>query len=270
MFLKALIISLIAVFGMLDSRLLGRSNFERPLILSTLVGLALGNLGQGLLIGATLELVSMGLVNVGAAVATDMTLGSVIASAFAILSHTSAQNALTIALPIAVFGQLLGIVTRMFLASLSHAGEHAIEQGKFKKALHYHIVWGTILYSLMYFIPTFVAIYFGTGVVSNIVKQIPDWLTAGLNLSSKLLPAFGFALLMSTMLNKKTVIYLLLGFFITAYGKLSVTGVAIFAVILALVLNEVLPNSNKHDGPSAQQTKTDDTNDTDDDELEEL
>lgn len=244
MFWQALVIGIIAVFGMADSRLLGRTNFERPLILSTLVGLALGDLGKGLLVGATLELMAMGLVNIGAAAPPDMTLGSVIASAFAILSHTNAQTALTIALPIAILGQLIGIVLRMVLSSLSHAAEHAIGQGKFRSALNYHIFWGSLLYALMYFIPTFVAIYFGTGIVSDIVKQIPTWLTDGLNLASKILPAFGFALLMSTMLSKKTVIYLLLGFFITAYGGLSVTGVAIFAVILALILNELLPKSN--------------------------
>ncbi|MGN8168074.1 MULTISPECIES: PTS sugar transporter subunit IIC [Lactobacillaceae] len=267
MFIKALIIGLISVFAMLDSRLLGRSNFERPLIVSTLVGVALGDITKGLMVGATLELMSMGLVNIGAAVATDMVLGSVIATAFAILSNTTAQAALTIALPIAVLGQLIGIVLRMVLSSLSHAAEHAIDNGKFKTALHYHIFWGTLLYSLMYFIPTFIAIYFGTGVVSDLVKQIPTWLTGGLTLASKILPAFGFALLMSTMLSKKTVIYLLLGFFITAYGGLSVTGVAIFAVILAFVLNEVLPKSHVND--NSGDTHEDDSGNSDDD-LEEL
>lgn len=96
----------------------------------------------------------------------------------------------------------------------------------------------------MYFVPIFLSVYFGTGVVSSIVKMVPQWLTDGLTLASKILPAFGFALLMQTMLSKKTVVYLLIGFFITAYGQLSVTGVAIFAVLLVLVLNEVLPKKN--------------------------
>lgn len=220
------------------------------------------------MVGASLELISMGLVNVGAAVATDMVLGSIIATAFAILSNTSAQAALTVAIPIAVFGQLLGIVVRMLMSSLSHMAERDIEKGKFKRVLSYHIVWGMVFYSLMYFIPTFIAIYFGTGVVSAIVKEIPDWLTNGLTLSSKILPAFGFALLMSTMLSKKTAVYLFLGFFITAYANISVTGVAIFAVLLALVVNEFLPKAGKGNGTAATADSTDDSDD--DDDLEEL
>lgn len=244
LFWRAVVIGLIGVFAMMDSRLLGRENFEQPLITSTLVGLSLGNLHQGLIVGATLELMSIGLVSIGAAVPSDMVLASIIASAFTILSGASTQAAIAIAVPIGILGQLLGIVMRMVLAGLSHSADKAIEEGKFKQARSYHIVWGTIIYSLMYFVPIFIAIFFGTNVVKEIVAMIPSWLTAGLNVASKLLPAYGFALLMSTMLSKKTIVYLLLGFFITAYGNLSVTAVAIFAVIAALVMNELMPNSN--------------------------
>ena len=63
----SILLGLIGVFCILDSRLLGRLNFERPLIVSTFVGLALGNVSQGLMIGASLELMALGLVNIGAA-----------------------------------------------------------------------------------------------------------------------------------------------------------------------------------------------------------
>lgn len=92
---------------------------------------------------------------------------------------------------------------RTVLASLTHRADALIEEGKFKRVQHIHIVWGTILYSLMYFVPIFLAIYFGTDLVKSIVDAIPEWITDGLNLASKLLPAYGFALLLQTMLSKK-------------------------------------------------------------------
>lgn len=265
LFWRALIISLIGVFAMMDSRLLGRENFEQPLITSTLVGLCLGNLQQGLIVGATLELMAIGIVNIGAAAPPDMVLSSIIAAAFAILTGASAQAAIAIAVPIGFLGQLLGIVMRMVLAGLGHAADHAIDEGKFKEARSYHIFWGTLIYALMYFVPIFIVIFFGTNVVKEIVAVIPKWLTDGLNLASKLLPAYGFALLMSTMLSKKTMVYLLLGFFITAYGKLSVTGVAIFAVLLVLVMNELMPKNNGNDGNDSSPHESNDL-----DDLEEL
>ena len=56
MLLKSIIIGLIAVFARLDSRILGRLNFERPLITCTLVGLFLGDIKTGLAVGAQMEL----------------------------------------------------------------------------------------------------------------------------------------------------------------------------------------------------------------------
>ena len=258
MFWKALIVGLIGVFAMFDSRLLGRENFEQPLIVSTLVGLALGDPAKGLMIGATLQLVSMGIVAVGAATPPDMVLGSVVASAFAILSNTSAQAALTVALPVAVLGQMIGIVVRMLFSSFNQLANKAIDAGKFKKARSYHIVYGPIIYALLYFVPIFLAIFLGTNAVSSFVKLIPAWLTNGLTLASKILPAYGFALLMSTMIDKKNAVYLFLGFFIAAYGKMSVISVAIFAVILVVILNKFMSgNDNNNTQPSSSDSLDD-------------
>lgn len=42
MFVTALLLGLVGVFCILDSRILGRMNFERPLITCTIVGALLG------------------------------------------------------------------------------------------------------------------------------------------------------------------------------------------------------------------------------------
>lgn len=248
---EAILVGLIGIFSMFDSRLLGRLNFERPLITSTLVGLVLGDVQTGLMVGAALELISLGIVNVGAAAPPDMVLASIIASAFAVLTGASSESALTIAVPIAVLGQLLGILVRTLLAGLTHRADEAIESGKFKRSIQMHYIWGTLSYALMYFVPIFIAIYFGTDLVEQIVNSIPVWLTDGLTVASKIMPAFGFAMLMNIMVTSKNVVFLLLGFFITAYLDIGVTGVAIFAIILAFILMDLkFSRSNSSFGPS--------------------
>ena len=94
--------------------------------------------------------------------------------------------------------------------------------------------------------------------------MIPDWLTNGLTLASKILPAYGFALLMSTMIDKKNAVYLFLGFFIAAYGKMTVISVAIFAVIFAIILNKFMTN-NGNNSSGSNSSSSDDL-----DDLEEL
>lgn len=92
---------------------------------------------------------------------------------------------------------------------------------------------------MTYFVPIFLAVYLGTDVVQSLVAMIPAWLTDGLNLAAKFLTAYGIALLLSTMMNNKLVVYFLLGFFIVAYLNLGITAVAIFACILAYIVNSV-------------------------------
>ena len=229
MFVTALLLGLVGVFCILDSRILGRMNFERPLITCTIVGALLGDLQTGLTLGASIELMSLGIVNIGAAAPPDMNM-------VAILTDASAETALALAIPIAVLGQMLGVLMRTILSNLTHVADHAIAEGKFRKAWSMHIVWGTVLYSLMYFIPIFLSVYFGTDLVQKIVAFIPAWLTDGLNLGSKFLTAYGIALLLSTMLNRDLTVYFLLGFFFVGYLGLDITAVAIFAAILAVIL----------------------------------
>ncbi|WDT65715.1 PTS sugar transporter subunit IIC [Companilactobacillus crustorum] len=240
MLYKAIILGIIGIIVVWDSRLFGRLNVEQPLIASTLVGIALGDVTKGLMVGATLELISLGLVNVGAAAPPDMALGSIIAAAFAILSGASAQTALTIAIPIAVLGQLLAIVLRMAISSFNVMANRYIDEGKFKSATNLHIIWGSALYAISYFVPIFISIYFGTGLVKQIVSVIPKWLTSGLTVASAVLPAYGFALLLSTMLSKKMAPYFFIGFLITAYANISVTGIALFAILIAILLDQII------------------------------
>ena len=232
----AVLIGLIGVYAILDSRLFGRLNGEQPLITSALVGLVLCNLPAGLAAGATIELMSMGLVQVGAAVPPDMVMGGIIATAFSILTGTTPETAVAIAVPVAVLGQLLGIAFRTVIAALTHSADSAIESGQFKKATNFHIVWGTVLYSLMYFIPIFLAIYLGTDFVQGIVNAIPEWVTNGLNLASKFLTAYGLALLLSLMVGNQMMPFFFVGFFACAYLNIDVTAISIFGVLAAAIL----------------------------------
>ncbi|AXX65238.1 PTS sugar transporter subunit IIC [Bombilactobacillus bombi] len=239
MLFKAIMLGLVSVVGVIDSRLIGRQNIGRPLILSTLAGLVLGNVQQGIILGASLELISMGFVAIGAAAPPNMQIGSVIATAFAILSHASTQTALAIALPIAVAAQFLDILMRMIMAQFGHMADKAIANNHFKKAQHIHVYWAFALNAILYFALIFITIYFGADSVKNIVDMIPKVITHGLTVAGNLLSALGFAMLLSTMLNKKLFLYFLFGFLIVAYLKVDLIGVTLFSIILAFIMDKV-------------------------------
>ena len=83
MLVQAILVGLVGAFGCLDYQL-GTLYAFRPIVLCPLVGLVLGDLQTGLAVGASLELLFMGSISIGAYVPPDETIGGVLACAFAI------------------------------------------------------------------------------------------------------------------------------------------------------------------------------------------
>ena len=65
------------------------------------------------------------------------------------------------------------------------------------------------------------------------VMMIPKWLMNGLTVVGGLLPAVGFALIMSTMLKKEYIPAIIVGYICVAYLKMPVIGLAFVGVALA-------------------------------------
>ena len=169
-----------------------------------------------------------------------MQFGSIIATAFAIISGATTETALTIAIPVAVAGEFLSIIMRIIIAQFSHVADKAIERGTFRKARAIHLWWAVIFNAFVYFIPIFLTIYFGAEIVEDVVNAIPPVITNGLTVAGNLLSALGFAMLLSTMLSKKMFPFFLLGFLMVSYSGLDLIAVTLFAVILAFILDKVI------------------------------
>ena len=78
MLVQSILIGLIAALGALDWQL-GTLYAFRPIVLCPLVGLVLGDLQTGLAIAASLELLFMGSISIGAYVPPNETVGGVLA-----------------------------------------------------------------------------------------------------------------------------------------------------------------------------------------------
>jgi mannose/fructose/N-acetylgalactosamine-specific phosphotransferase system component IIC len=248
MLVKAILLGIVGVIAVVDSRLIGRQNIGRPLVLSTLSGLVLGDLQTGIMLGASLELISMGFVSIGAAGPPNMQLGSIVATAFAILTKSSTETALTIAIPVAVAGEFMSVIMRMVIAQFGHAADKAIKNHNYGKAQFIHTYLSFTFNAFIYFIPIFLTVYFGADVVADIVNKIPKMITDALTVSGNMLSALGFAMLLSTMLSKKLYPYFIFGFFIVAYSGLSLIGVTIFAALIAFVMDQVRYGRKEVDG----------------------
>lgn len=90
----------------MDEQAFGITMLGRPLFTSLFVGLILGDVQQGVIVGAALESMFMGAIMVGAAVPPEVYASGVLGCAFAVITGTGTATAVALALPVSVFLQV--------------------------------------------------------------------------------------------------------------------------------------------------------------------
>lgn len=109
---QTFLVALIAAICRSDRPFFGMMMLHRPLIVSTLVGIIFGDIKTGIIFGAQMELLSMGLVGIGSASGMpEITLGSALCTAFICRNGVNSELALAMALPISSFAVTLGYIT---------------------------------------------------------------------------------------------------------------------------------------------------------------
>ena len=83
--LNAFLVALAVFICVGGAELIGFTMLNRPIVIGPLVGLFLGDLHTGVIIGASLEAVFMGVVNIGGASAAEPGIATAVGTAFAIM-----------------------------------------------------------------------------------------------------------------------------------------------------------------------------------------
>ncbi len=232
---QGLLLGLLGGFGIWDSRVLGLMMLDRPLVLGTLTGLILGDLQTGVITGAAIELVMMGVVTIGSATPSDTVSGSILATAFAITAGLDISASIALALPIATLGQLVGIAVRTFnVYFLGVADKHA-EAGNYKGVEN--ALWsGAWLFFASYFVLIFAGAMIGSVVINEIVQMIPASVINGFKVASGMLPALGIAILMQMLFNKKNAAFFFVGWALTAIIGVNTIGTAVVGTTIAYII----------------------------------
>ena len=253
MSLSYILIALIAMFGHSED-FLGTTLLSRPLVLGPLVGLVLGDLNQGVIIGATLELIFMGNIKVGAAIPPDVITGGVLGTAFAIISGKGPAIALAIAVPVSILAEMLISSLFVFRAVINKKFNQYADEGDFNGIQRLHILSGVLRPILMGII-ILLALQLGATVMKDFLALIPAWVQTGLQVAGNMLPALGFALLMNLMFNKTVAPYFFLGFMLAAYLKLPVIAIGGLGIIIALIVTQVAPKTDGEDDDDFSESK---------------
>lgn len=232
MFIQALLIAIWAGIAGVDM-FNGLTHLHRPLVTGAVVGLILGDLQTGLIAGATLELVWMGMVPLAGAQPPNVVVGGIIGTAFAILAKQDPNVAVGIAVPFAVAAQAMITILFTIMSPVMHKADKYADESNTNgiEKINYFALAGLFAF---YAIIAFLPIYAGADKAQAIVEMLPPVFIEGLGIAGGMMPAIGFAMLLKIMLKKEYVGFMILGFVLVTYMQLPILAVALVGLSIAL------------------------------------
>ena len=243
MVVQALIIALfVYLCGMADVWL-GQPMLDRPLIISTLVGVVLGDVKTGVICGAALEMAFIGVSTIGGTNPPDALSGSAIGTAFVILNHQDIATATALAVPVASLVVMLKNLLNPVRLLINPIGMRMIENDDDKKFPLFLLLNSTIMS-----LPRAIVVLLGvlasnSTAIEEFMAKVPQTLIGGLSVGGSMIAAVGVAMLLKNMWSKQTVVYYFVGFLLATCLSQSLLQTALWGVALAVIL--FLENSIK-------------------------
>ena len=209
-----------------------------PLFAATFVGFLLGDLQTGLIIGATLQLMTLGVATYGGATVPDYLSGAIMGTTYAIISGEGAEYGIALAIPIGLLLTQMDILGRMCNSFFQHYADRCAEKGDYRGVERANLL-GFLTWAMSRVIPVMVGLIFGEAVVNSINAFIPAWFMTGLKTAGAILPAMGMAILMRYLPLKKYCAYFIIGFVMPAYAGSMFSVMAAALLVLALTADNI-------------------------------
>ncbi|AIN47370.1 PTS mannose/fructose/sorbose transporter subunit IIC [Candidatus Palibaumannia cicadellinicola] len=232
--LQIILIFIVGCIAGIES-ILDEFQFHRPLLACTLIGLVLGDMKTGILVGGTLEMIALGWMNVGAAVAPDTALAAIIATILVIIGNQEISASIALAIPIAAAGQVLTIIVRTLTIAFQHAADNAAEHGNLNALSRIHIS-ALLLQAIRTAMPVvIVAISVSTEMMHSILTSIPEVVTNGLNIVGGMIMIVGYAMVINMMRTSYLMPFFYLGFVTAAFTSFNIIALGVIGLMMAIL-----------------------------------
>ena len=261
----ALLATLSYFIGNAIDRCLGWQTFERPIVAGALTGILLGDPKTGIIMGAALEAIFMGMSPIGGAIPADPFPTAVICVAYTIATGSKMSVAIGLSIPIGALMQTVKTLWAPVMASMSTYWEKLAKTGNIKKFRRLSILQAICGDRLPIFFVLFFSIAFGTKGLQSIFAMLPDWVMRGFTAGAGMMTAIGFAILVNMIWDNKIGIFLIFGFVLAKYLKLSALPIAIIVATIAMVyfivMNYVISNKVNSNGSKVASEQDNDEED---------
>ena len=223
------------IISILDPYIMSWQCLNRPIVVAPLAGLILGDFKTGIIMGASLESIFMGISAIGGSIPADATTSSIIAVAYTILTGADIEAGLAIALPIGtVMASIAGMFTPIWASLAAYWEKLAAECNPRKFA--FQTIGFSCLTPLINVVILFFAVSYGVEGLNAFLASMPAWVMTGLGAATSMMLAVGFAILTSMIWNNEVGIFFFVGYVMVAYFGMATLPIAILGAAIAITM----------------------------------
>ena len=222
--LQVILVTIVAFLQTFDA--FGTQAFAaNHIVFGAITGLVLGDFETGLYIGASCQLMSLGVAAIGGASVPNYGLAAIIGTAIAISTGQSLEVGITIGTAVAMLYVQFDVVAKILNGFVARRAEALCDAGKFN-AMQRTILISPVLMGLAGAIPTFIACSLGVDAVDFVLNTMPAWFTTGLSIAGAALPVIGMGMLLNYMPAKQYFGCIVIGFMLATYAGLGIIPIA--------------------------------------------
>ncbi|MCX6429080.1 MAG: PTS sugar transporter subunit IIC [Actinobacteria bacterium] len=216
---------------------LGFFTLYRPLVAGFIVGLIMGDPGQGALIGAAINLIYLGFISAGGSLPGDPALAGWVGTTIALAGGLNYGAALALAVPLGLLGTVIWNGRMTVDSIFIHMADKAADEADIGGVVRANIMYPQIFLFCITAVPVTTFVYLGTKFITDLINGFPIWLLSGLAICGGVLPAIGIAMNMRFIFRGSAAPYFFLGYLgIVAGGaQMSIMVLAIVGVALAFL-----------------------------------
>ena len=223
-------------FYVLDPYILSWQCMNRPIVVAPILGLLLGDFQTGIIMGASLESIFMGISAIGGSVPADALSASIIAVCYTVLTGSDVETGLAIALPI---GTIMASLSSIFLSVGSALAPYWEKLAVTKKPgnfLAQNLIFSGIISPLPNIIIIFLGIAYGVTGLNQAFQALPPFFMTGLTAASSMMVAVGFAILISMIWSKEVASFFFVGYIMAKILKMDSLSIAIIGAAIAITM----------------------------------
>jgi len=219
---------------------LGFTVLYRPLVAGTLVGLVMGRPGEGIAIGANINVLYLGWISAGGSLPGDPGLAGYLGTALALGGGLDVTAALALAAPLGLLGGLTWSLRMSLCSIIPHWADKFADEGNIKAVARSNYIYSQPFLFVLYAVPVALAAWLGSPAVAAALGWIGQhaiWVMNGLFAASGMLAALGIALNLKFLLRGNVWPYFFIGFTVTSLmgGGVNLLVMAIIGACVAFI-----------------------------------